>query len=323
MWLDVDNASVLITGATGFVGNRLAQRMVDEGFTVASALRKPGQVAGVVVGEINGETDWKEAVSGVDIVIHLAARVHVMHDLSVDPLAEYRKTNLEGTMQLARAAVEHGVKRFIYLSSIKVNGEIAGMDEPFTEAGPAQPQDAYALSKWEAEQALVDLSQKTRLEVVIVRPPLVYGPGVKGNFYKLLQVVAKQLPLPLGSVRNRRSLLALENLIDFIVLCAKHPKAANELFLLADEEALSTPELIRRIAAMMDKRTHLIRFPLTLLKAMAFMFRKQEIFSRVCESLVVDVSKAQELLGWSPPVSMEQELKRTIVAHNEAMGDRK
>ena len=314
----VNNKSVLVTGATGFVGSRLVVKMSEAGFSVIRALRRAGSVEGVVVGDIDGQTDWREALQGVDVVVHLAARVHIMDDQASDPLAEYRKTNLDGTLKLAEAAVEQGVRRFVYLSSIKVNGESADADHPFTEADTPQPQGAYAVSKWEAEQALMAFAQRSGLEVVIVRPPLVYGPGVKANFQKLMGIVAKPYPLPLASVNNRRSLLGLENLVDFIVLCVTHPEAANEVFLVADAEAPSTPELIRKIAALRGMHCRLVCFPPALLRLAGKILHKNAMVSRVCDSLVIDAAKARELLGWQPRVSLDEELQRTLIAYAEA-----
>ncbi len=307
-----------MTGATGFVGKRLVEKMREAGYTVIRAVRHSGFGEGVVVGDIDGHTAWRQALQGVDVIVHLAARVHLMKDQASDPLSEYRKTNVDGTINLARAAAEQGAKRFVYLSSIKVNGEKTDIDHPFTAGDQAQPQGDYAVSKWEAEQALMALSQQSDLEVVIVRPPLVYGPGVKANFYRMMRIVSKAFPLPLGSVQNRRSLIGLDNLVDFIMLCVSHPKAANETFLVADDEILSTPELLRRIAALRGVRCHLVGFSPSLLKILSKIFRKEAMVSRACDSLVIDDAKARELLGWQPRVSVDKELRRTMAAFAEA-----
>ena len=245
--MNLARMNIAVTGATGFVGQALCSHLLAHDHAVVPVVRHASGLAGeVIVGNIDGATDWQPALSGCDAVVHLAARVHVMDDTAHDPLALYRATNTDGTLNLARQAAAAGVKRFVFISSIKVNGE--GRDAPYRETDMPAPEDAYAISKWEAEQGLQQIAADTGLEVVILRPPLVYGPGVKANFLRLLQTVKRGWPLPLGAVRNRRSLLFLGNFVDAIRLCVEHPAAAGQTFLLDDGQAVSTPELIRAVA---------------------------------------------------------------------------
>jgi nucleoside-diphosphate-sugar epimerase len=243
---------------------------------------------------------------GVDIVVHLAARVHVMRDSATDPLAEFRRVNVAGTERLALAAATAGVRRFVFLSSVKVNGEKGG----YNESDPPAPQDAYGISKHEAELGLRVIAAETGMEVVIIRPPLVYGPGVKANFHVLLWAVARGVPLPLGAIHNRRSLVALDNLVDIIVTCIDHPAAANQTFLVSDGEDLSTTELIRHLARAMGRPARLIPVPASVLMAGATLLGKREVAARLCGSLQVDITKARELLGWLPPITMDEGLRR-------------
>lgn len=308
---------VLITGANGFVGSRLCECLIEDGWQVRRVLRRAGTTDGVVVGELGPETDLSEALAGVETVVHLAARVHVMRNAASDPLAEYRRVNVEGTLNLARQAAEAGVQRFVYLSSIKVNGEYTGVADSaerpkaFREEDVPDPQDAYAISKWEAEQGLMALARETGMEVVIIRPPLVYGPNVKANFLSMMQWIYRGIPLPLGSIRNKRSLVALDNLVNLIVTCIEHPAAANEIFLVSDAEDLCTPELIRRLGQAMDKPVRLLPVPAWVLKMGAALTGKQSVIQRLTESLQVDVRKARELLDWSPPLGVDEGLRKT------------
>jgi UDP-glucose 4-epimerase len=238
---------VLVTGANGFVGRFLCECLNAYGHVVMPAVRRVTNLAGEeVVGSVNRETDWTSALADCNAVVHLAARVHVMNDEASDPLAEFREVNTEGSLNLARQAAQAGVKRFVFISTIKVNGE--GREAPYRETDATAPEDAYAISKWEAEQGLRQIEQETGMEVVILRPPLVYGAGVKANFQRLLHVVRRGWPLPLGAIHNRRSLLYLGNFVDAIRLCLEHPAAAGQTFLLDDGEPVSTPELIRALA---------------------------------------------------------------------------
>jgi UDP-N-acetyl-alpha-D-quinovosamine dehydrogenase len=309
---------VLITGATGFVGAVLCERLITEGYAVRAAVRtlpttapKSKAAATIAAGGIDSATDWRDALRNVDAVVHLAARVHVMHETRADPLAEFRRTNLEGTERLARQAAEAGVKRLIYVSSIKVNGETSG-EQPFTAEDAPTPEDPYALSKWEAEQALRDISEKTRLEVVIVRPPLVYGPRVKGNFLRLLNLIDSATPLPLGALNNRRSLVGIDNLCDLLRVCIEHPAAANQIFLVSDGEDLSTRDLVLRLADAMNRPLRLLPVPSALLCLAGIVAGKSAEVKRLCDTLQVDMTKTERALGWRPPCSVADGLQGTV-----------
>jgi nucleoside-diphosphate-sugar epimerase len=308
---------VLVTGANGFVGRELDGELLRRGYLVRGALRQFGSGASlvdgaepVVVGTINAATDWKAALAGCDVVVHLAARVHVMHDKASDPLAEFREVNTEATLNLARQAAQAGVRRFIFISTIKVNGE--GRDEPYREADAPAPLDAYAISKWEAEQGLQRIAQETGLEVVILRPPLLYGPGVKANFLRLLRVVARGWPLPFGAVRNRRSLLYLGNFVDAIRLCVEHPGAAGQTFLLDDGKPVSTPDVARALARAMNRPARLLAVPVGVLQFVGTLLGKRAEVARLAGSLYVDSSAIRSRLGWKPPFSMEEGLAATV-----------
>lgn len=309
----------LITGATGFVGTALCQTFRERGIEFVAATRykiqpPPGCVRQVGVGPICHNTDWTDALSGVDAVVHLANRAHVMHDTSpVDSLVQYRAVNTAGTLNLARQAAELGVKRFVFISSIKVCNEgLAGQRNiAYNESRSPSPKDVYAISKWEAEQGLRLISRATDLEVVILRPPLVYGPGVGANFFQLMQVVAQRWPLPLGRVENSRSLIYLGNLVDAINISLSHAGASNKTFLVSDGEDVSTPELIRRISAALDLPARLIGFPPDLLKLAGALLGKSQAVDRLLGSLVVDGSAIRRDLQWTPPFSMRQGLKVT------------
>jgi len=264
------------------------------------------------VGELGAETDWGDAVRGAEVVIHTAARVHVMKDGAQDPLSEFRRMNVEGSLNLALQAAEAGVRRFVFVSSIKVNGERALVNQPFTAENIPAPIDPYGVSKHETEQGLHRLATETGMEVVVIRPPLVYGPGVKANFRALMRAVAGGIPLPLGAIDNRRSMVALDNLVDLIITCIKHPAAANETFLVSDGEDLSTPDFVRRLARAMGRPARVIPVPESLLMAGAKLLGKQEAVRRLCGSLQVDISKTRELLGWTPPISVDEGLRRAV-----------
>lgn len=310
---------VLVTGAAGFIGKSLCNQIHRLKIRVIAADRFATQLSegleSIPVGTIDGETTWIDALRDVDLVIHLAARVHVMHDADIDPLAKFRAVNVDGTLNLARQAAETGVRRFIFLSSIKVNGEQTLPGKQFTELDKATPQDAYAISKWEAEQGLLKIAQKSRMEVVIIRPPLVYGPGVKANFLTMMRWLHKGIPLPLGAIHNQRSLVALDNLVDLIITCLDHPAAANQVFLAGDGEDLSTSELLRRLGLAMGKPARLLPVPVVLLQAGAALLGRRDMAQRLCESLQVDISKARNLLGWNPPISVDEGLRRTAQSY--------
>lgn len=310
------NDRVLITGANGFIGLRLCNEIQRLGWQVRGASRLPCQMAQgiepVSVGTIQGDTDWTQVVQHIDVVIHLAARVHVMHSDSLDPLAEFLKVNFHGTENLANQAARAGVKRLVYVSSVKVNGEVTLQGAKFTEDGPPNPQEPYGVSKWQAEQALLRISRDTGLEVVIIRPPLVYGPGVKANFATLMRAVQGGWPLALGSVQNRRSLVALDNLVDLILKCVVHPDAANQTFLVSDGQDLSTTELVRGLARAANMPARLMPVPVWALRAGATLLGMEGEVQRLCGSLQVDISKAERVLGWRPPVSVDEALRRAV-----------
>ena len=300
---------VLVTGAAGFVGQRLCARLVDDGFQVRAASRCAYPApAGVepVLRDVGPETDWTSALSGVSVIVHLAARVHVVRDRSVDPLAEFRRVNVSGTETLLRQAAAAGVRRFVYVSSVKVNGETG----VHAEADPPRPQGPYAISKYEAEQAVHRLARDTGIETVIVRPPLVYGPGVRANFQALVRLVRRGVPLPFGAVRNSRSLVALDNLVDFITICITHPAATGETFFVSDGDDLSTPDLIRRIARAFGRPARLLPVPQSVLYGAAALAGRRSVAEKALGSLRVDISKAQRVLGWVPPSTVDDELRR-------------
>lgn len=276
----------------------------------AGAAKLPEGTEVIQVDAIGPHTDWSGKLDGIDTVIHLAGRVHVMKETTDDPLSAFRYVNTAGTEHLARTAAKTGVRRLLYVSTIKVNGGRT-IGAPFTEEDEPAPEDPYAISKWEAEQALQRISAETGLQTVVVRPPLVYGPGVKGNFLRLMQWVDKGIPLPLSMVRNRRSLIALDNLVDVLVRCIESPQAAGQTFLVADGEDLSTPELIRSIAKALGRRARLFPFPSILLRLGTKLLMMEGVSNRLFGSLVVDSSKVKNLLSWGPPVSVHDGLQQT------------
>lgn len=302
---------VLVTGANGFIGRALVSRLANEGWEVKAAVRRPsGFLSESVVGDLGARTDWGNALQGCRAVVHLAARVHVMHDTANDPLIEFRAANVDGTLNLARQAARAGIKRFVFLSSIKVNGEQATAAQPFTADAPPAPEDAYGLSKLEAESGLREICADSGMEFVVIRPPLVYGPGVGGNLKALMRWVQRGIPLPLGAVNNRRSLIALDNLTDLIATCLARSAAANQVYLAADGEDVSTTELLRRIANAYGRTPRLLPVPTWWLVRCAAILGKTSTADRLLGSLVVDSSKTREVLGWYPVVSMEEQLRR-------------
>lgn len=303
---------VLVTGANGFVGRAACHRLRADGITVVAAMRQTDGSAGVVpVGDIDGHTDWTSALAGVDSVLHLAARVHVMDELSDDPLAEFRRVNVQGTLRLAQQAVQAGIKRLVYVSSIKVNGEQTEPGRPFAASDAPAPVDPYGISKLEAEQGLRTLAQATGLELVIVRPPLVYGPGVGGNFARMVRWLHSGVPLPLGmATANRRSLVALDNLVDLLAACLAHPAAAGEVFLVSDGEDLSTAELLRRLATALDLRVRLLPVPPVVLQLAATALGRRELAQRLMGSLQVDTADTQRVLQWKPLVTVDEALRQ-------------
>lgn len=308
--------TTLVTGANGFVGSALFARLLRDGTAVRGAVRSlstlPHDVEGVAMGGISSETDWTIALRDVDQVVHLSARVHIMNDKSADPLAEFRRVNFEGTANLARQAAAAGVRRFVYLSSIKVNGEFTEVGQPFTADDAPAPDDPYGVSKLEAEQALRQIAADTGMDVVIIRSPLVYGPGVKANFESMMRWLVRGVPLPLAAVtQNRRSLVAIDNLVDLIRTCLIHSAAANQTFLVSDGEDLSTASLLKRMGAALGHPARLFYVPPSMLQLGAGLVNKPSIYQRLCGSLQLDIAKTRVLLDWTPPVSVDEGLRRT------------
>ncbi|MGS5088200.1 UDP-glucose 4-epimerase family protein [Hydrogenophaga sp. A37] len=306
--------TIAVTGASGFVGRALCARLREQGRSVLPLVRTATleQADARVVGDLGPETDWSHALQGIDCVVHCAARVHVMRDDEPDPLGAFRRVNVEGTQALALAAAAAGARRLVFVSSLKVHGEQTLPGVPFQAHTPPAPQDAYGQSKWEAEQALWKVSATTGLEIAVVRPPLVYGPGVKANFLKLMQLVAKGLPLPFGGIHNHRSLLALGNLTDLLQICTDHPNAAGQTFLASDDQDMSTPELIRGLAAAMGRRATLLPVPVSWLRLAGLLTGQTPQIERLMGSLQVDIGHTREVLSWSPPWSVQQGLKLAV-----------
>jgi nucleoside-diphosphate-sugar epimerase len=311
---------LLITGASGFVGRALTLQAAARGLPLRVALRRPeidlpAGVEAARISALDADTEWGAALEGVAVVAHCAARAHVLGELSSDPLAEFRRVNVQGTLNLARQAIRAGVRRFIFISSIKVNGAETHL-KPFTADDVAAPSSPYALSKYEAESALRLLSKEAGLELVVIRPPLVYGPGAKGNFEAMIRWIERGIPLPLGAIHNKRSLVALDNLVDLVLLCLQHPAAPDQTFLVSDGEDLSTTELLQRLGQALRKPVRLIPVPSTLLKAAAFMAGKSDIAQKLVGSLQVDASYTRKLLNWSPPISVSEGLRRVAAANS-------
>lgn len=312
---------VLVTGATGFVGQALVRRLAShEGDEVRCAIRQTrvgiegaGRIH--VVGEMDGNTNWRQSLDGVECVVHLAARVHMMQKKKRDAEAEYRRVNTDGMSALVRQAIGAGVSRFVFLSTIKVNGEGGpfGLPQsaPYRETDVPTPHDAYATSKYEAECVLRTISEGAAMEWVVIRPPLVYGPGVRANFRSLLEAVRRGYFLPFGAVRNRRSLVSLGNLVDLLVRCTRHPAAANQTFLVSDGHDMSTPELVRRLARATGRSPRLVPISPVVLSVGAKLLGRGPAIERLLGSLCVDIGKARQVLGWSPPCDIDAELWHT------------
>jgi UDP-glucose 4-epimerase len=308
---------VLVTGATGFVGSALVSALDKQsGYLPVSVVRSKAttpvaNTQSFCIPDISSSTEWSDCLKGVAVIVHAAARVHVMKEVAADALSEFRKINVEGTVNLARQAAQAGVKRFVFISSIKVNGEETDPGRPFTADDNPAPSDPYGISKREAEEALLALSGETGMEVVIVRPTLIYGPGVKANFRNMMVWLKKGIPLPFGAIYNKRSLVSLENLISLILVCLTHHNAAGQVFLVSDGVDLSTTELLNRTAEALGVKSRLISVPERLLVFCAVAFGRRALSQRLCGSLQVDISKTQNLLGWNPPVSIQDALNRT------------
>lgn len=329
---------VLITGANGFIGRALCVRMLDEGWNVRGTVRHlkklnsfPAGVNAIQVESIGPDTDWSKALLDVNCVVHLAANVHIMKKTPFDSLTTIHKVNVKGSEHLAREAASANVKRFVYMSSVKVNGEgteaggqksevryrKAQLKMAFSENDNPEPRDAYGISKWEAEQVLQEIAEETGMEIVILRSPLVYGPNVKANFLRLLKVVDYGIPLPLASIKNRRSFIYLENLIDAVVTCIIDSKASGQTYFVSDGEDVSTPELVRRISSALGKPTRLFPFPPILLKMAGIITGKSVAIDRLLRSLTIDCSKIRRELEWQAPFSMDQGLKETAEWYNK------
>jgi len=308
---------ILVTGTSGFVGSELLNELRPLGHQLVIPRRSPLavklSVTELPIKDIGSNTLWNRACEGVDVVIHMAGLAQVVKGgKSDDSLAQLREVNTNGTLNLAQHAASFGVKRFIFISSIKVLGENTYRNNPFTETDCPNPSDPYAVSKYEAEEGLRELAKNTGMEVVIVRPPLVYGVEVKGNFLKMVAWVRSGIPLPFGAIRNKRSQIAVGNLVDFILICMDHPRAANQIFLVSDGEDLSTTDLLKRVAKLLGMPIRLFSVPMPLLVFITYLLGKETISQRLCGSLQVDISKAQELLGWTPPISVNEGLKLSL-----------
>ena len=308
---------LLVTGANGFIGSALMRRCAGEtSWQVRGTVRKhlpapPINADMMVVGDLTPDTDWSRAVAGVDAVVHAAARVHVMRDRAADPLADFRRANVDGTMKLARQAAAAGVNRFVFISSIKVNGDRTMPGRPFRPDDIPAPVDPYGVSKAEAEEELCALANKSGMKVVIIRPVLVYGPGVKANFHSLMRLLRLGLPLPLGAIRNARSMVALDNLVDLIVTCVLHPDARNQTFLVSDGDDLSTTSLLQRLGAALGSPARLIPVPSWIIGATLTVLGRRDVAERLCGSLQVDMAATHAILGWVPPVGVDDALKQT------------
>ena len=311
--------NILVTGATGFIGQSIVNRLtIHPKFRPRAAVRRinhhlPATVEVALVGSLTSDTDWSAALQDTEVVVHTAGRAHVMDDAVGNSLMEFRQVNVEGTLRLARQAAKTRVKRFIFLSSIKVNGEETPLGKAFRAEDKAAPVDPYGISKMEAEQGLHQLARETGLEMVIIRPPLVYGPGVKANFLSMMHWLDRGIPLPLGAIHNKRSLVALDNLVDLVATCIHHPAAANQTFLAGDGEDLSTTELLQHMGKALGKPSRLIPIPAKLLEAGAILLGKKAVARRLCRSLQVNISKTRKLLNWTPPLSVDEGLQKTAV----------
>lgn len=313
----MSSKTFLVTGGSGFLGRALIERLVQlPDCSVVAPVRAtsavlPAGVRQLPLTSLNGTNDWSEVLTDVDVVVHAAARVHVMKEVASDPLDAFREVNTEATLNLARQAAASGTKRFIFISSIKVNGEGAESGTVYSADDVPAPIDPYGISKLEAEQGLKELAAVTGMEVVIIRPVLVYGPGVKANFLSMMRWLYRGIPLPFGAVHNQRSLVAIDNLVDFIVTCSDHPAAANQVFLVSDGEDVSTTQLLRKLAGALGKPAILLPIPAWLMSGAAALLGQRALSDRILGSLQVDISKNRQLLGWTPPVTLDKALSLT------------
>ena len=306
---------VLLTGANGFIGSALEQQLLsslEHEVTPVVRHKVDGLRSAKRVGNLDGSTQWSSMLDGVDVIIHTAAMVKVKKHSDLSTISEFRRVNVEGTLNLARQAVRSGVRRFVFISSIKVNGEITSPNQPFFPEDKPNPVDPYGISKLEAELALMKLAGESGMEVVIIRPCLVYGSGVKGNFLSMMRCVNRGIPLPLGAIDNKRSMISIENLVELVITCIDHPNAVNQIFLASDGEDMSTTELLQRLGKALGKPARLIPIPVSLLMFIAALLGKDAVAQRLCGSLQVDISKAREMLGWEPLIMVNEGLRRTV-----------
>ncbi len=312
---DIREVRILVTGANGFIGANFCRLAMNRGHWVVSAVRRatPEAVGNEVValGDISKEVDWTSQLQKVDCVLHLAGRAHVLKENASDPLADFRRVNVDATLKLAKSAAVAGVKRFVFVSSIGVNGEVSSRSG-FSEMDSPAPRKPYAVSKWEAEQSLHTLAAETGIQITIARPPLVYGPNAPGNFALLKKLIVQGLPLPFGSTANLRTLVSVQNLVDFLLICLEHPMAAGETFLVGDNESVSTQDLVRDMCVAADRHARIIPFPVSLARTITGAVGKQSMFSSLFETLVVDSTKARGLLGWKPRLSLQEGLARVF-----------
>ncbi|MBC5851917.1 UDP-glucose 4-epimerase family protein [Vibrio metschnikovii] len=315
------SCKVIVTGANGFVGKNLVDLLNFKGYEVLSILRShvTYRKKSVIIFSLDKSIDFGQLLVGYDCLIHCAARVHIMDDNEAEPLALYREVNTAGTINLAKQAIDSGIKRFIFISSIKVNGEASILEKPFGAGDPHAPQDDYGSSKSEAELQLMELAKDSDMEVVIIRPTLVYGPGVKANFASLMGLVAKGIPLPFGCIsNNKRSLVSVDNLVDLIITCIDHPKAANQVFLVSDDHDVSTSEMVREMAIALGKPSWQLPVPIWCYKVIGKLFNKSDIVDRLTGSLQVDISHTKEILDWTPPQTIQEGFKKTAEAFLES-----
>jgi nucleoside-diphosphate-sugar epimerase len=319
---------VLVTGANGFVGRFVCRKLIASGFQPIAGVRDlgtwpelhreiPGLCEVSVLGDLSAIPDLRNSLPGTSVIVHLAARVHIMTESAADPLQEFRRVNVNGTRSIALAAAAAGVRRLVFASTVKIHGESTSAN-PFCEQTPSNPQDPYAISKWEAEETLRTVSRETGLEVVVVRPPLVYGPGVRGNFLRLIELVDRAVPLPWPKRANCRSMIGVDNLADFLVRCVADQKAAGQSFLVKDSEDVSTRELMTRLARLLNRPDRLVRFPESLIRLAAKFVSRQDTFNRLFDSLVIDSTHAQQLLEWSPPRTIDEGLAATVRWYQES-----